>query len=59
VLLRTDQNMDGAKTNAEKAHTEIQGAQKHQTSGNKWLCYILIVLCVIAVIISVLVVATH
>lgn len=58
VLVRTDQNMDVAKDNAEEAHKEIVEAQKHQKSGGKWMCYILAVIFTVAAVIVIIVLAT-
>lgn len=57
VLMRTDQNVDVAKDNAEAAHKEIEEAQTHQKSGSKWLCYILGVLGGLGVIVVIIIIA--
>ena len=59
VLIRTDQNMEEAKDNAEEAHKEMESAQGHQKSGNKYLAYILTCLFVVALVITISVIATN
>ena len=44
TLVKVNENMDTAQTNAVDAHENIEKALTHQKSGNKWLKWILIVM---------------
>ena len=57
-LVKTDQNVEEVKDNAEEAHKEIEEAQGHQTSGAKWMCYILGVVLGVAVILTIIIVVS-
>lgn len=57
TLLKVNENVDVAHTNATDAHENIEKAAKHQKSGNKCLCWILSVtgLCAIVILALILI----
>ena len=58
TLLKTDENMTVVQDNTDEAHKEIESAEKHQKSSNKWLTYILVTLLIVSLIIIIVVICT-
>jgi t-SNARE complex subunit (syntaxin) len=59
TLLKVVDNVDVAHTNAVDAHKNIEKASEHQKSGNKWLCWILLIIGGLAVFVIVMLVIMH
>jgi t-SNARE complex subunit (syntaxin) len=57
--LKVNDNVDVALNNAVDAHENMEKASKHQKSGNKWLCWILLIIGGLALFVIIMLVVMN